>query len=192
MTQDQKVILAYVVGVALGDGNLSRPNKRATRLRVTCDSKYPSIAQEVTSVLRALFPENNVSIVPGPRDSYFNISVYSNKLDIYLPWRVGAGTKIMQKACVPNWILTERRFIRACLRGLFQTDGSLYFDRNYLMANFTNNIQELCTQVKKMCETLGYRPHMYEAAQRSGNPKYTVRLSREVKKFIREIELQKS
>lgn len=39
--------LSYIVGVALGDGNLSNPNGRALRLRITCDEKYPGIANEM-------------------------------------------------------------------------------------------------------------------------------------------------
>lgn len=31
---------AYIIGVAIGDGNLSNSNGRAVRLRVTCDNKY--------------------------------------------------------------------------------------------------------------------------------------------------------
>lgn len=34
---------AYVIGVAIGDGNLSNPNGRAVRLRVTWDTKYPAL-----------------------------------------------------------------------------------------------------------------------------------------------------
>jgi len=44
-------LLAYVVGVALGDGNLSNPNGRATRLRITCDAKYPRLARKIARSL---------------------------------------------------------------------------------------------------------------------------------------------
>jgi len=38
---EDKKLHAYIVGLALGDGNLSNPNGRAVRLRITCDKKYP-------------------------------------------------------------------------------------------------------------------------------------------------------
>ena len=38
---------AYVVGVAIGDGNLSNPNGRAVRLRITCDKKYPALIARI-------------------------------------------------------------------------------------------------------------------------------------------------
>ncbi|MEX0918256.1 MAG: LAGLIDADG family homing endonuclease [Candidatus Paceibacterota bacterium] len=191
MDQKRTLILAYVVGVALGDGNLSRPNKRATRLRVTCDQRYPTIAKEITRSLAFLFPNNKVSQVPGPKETYFNISVYSNKLDAYLPWKVGCGTKIEQGATVPLWIFKQPSYMRACLRGLLQTDGSIYTDRGYCMINFCNNILPLAKAVEQMIKKLGYMPHLYEAKQQSGNPKYTVRLSRNVAAFLEDIKFTK-
>lgn len=186
-----KTNLAYVIGVALGDGNLSSPNKRATRLRVTCDSNYLGIEQEICAALKTLFPTNSVSKVKGPKDTYFNISVYSNKLDEFMPWKVGCGSKFEQNARVPDWVFQKTEYIYACLRGLIQTDGSIYLDRGYKMVNFTNNTEDLAVDVKTMMEGLGYKPHLYKAGQKSGNPKFTVRLSSRVDKFIDEIDLKK-
>lgn len=39
MNKEDKRNLAYVIGIAFGDGNLSNPNGRAVRLRVSCDKK---------------------------------------------------------------------------------------------------------------------------------------------------------
>jgi len=184
--------LAYVIGVALGDGNLSNPNKRAIRLRVTCDSSYQQTANEITQALKKLLPNNKVSHQRGPKDSYFNISVYSNKLGDYMPWKVGYGSKFVQQAHVPKWITTNKKFTRACLRGLIQTDGSIYMDRGYRMINFTNIILPLAEDTKSMIEELGYKPHLYNTMQKTGNIKYTVRLSVNVDKFIAEIKLSKT
>lgn len=183
---------AYIVGVALGDGNLSNPNGRATRLRITCDSAYQGIAEEIIHSLRTLFPDNKVSIISHAPTTYFNISVYSNQLNELLPWRVGFGTKFEQNAHVPDWIKADRDFSICCLRGLLQTDGCIYTDRGYRMVNFTNNTFALAQDVLEVMESLGYGPKMYKAAQKSIHPKYTVRLSRDVEKFLKEINLQKS
>lgn len=59
------------------------------------------------------------------------------------------------------------------------------------MVNFTNNTLALAQDVLEVIESLGYKPKLYKAAQKSLNPKYTVRLSREVDKFLSEIKLQK-
>jgi DNA-binding transcriptional regulator WhiA len=188
---DHNVHLAYIIGVALGDGNLSRPNKRVTRLRITCDSRYTKIADEIIASLKVLFPKNKVSVVPSPKLSYFNISVYTNYLDECLPWKVGQGSKFMQAAHVPTWIFTNKIFIRACLKGLLQTDGSVYQDRGYTMVNFSNNIPVLAENVQVMMRCLGYHPRLSVTEQRSGRPKYTVRLAKNVKSFLHELALRK-
>lgn len=184
--------LAYIIGVALGDGNLSCPNGRATRLRVTCDATYPNIAQEIVGSLENLFPKNKISIVPGSTDTYFNISIYSNKLNEFIPWQVGKGSKFQQTAHVPDWIKRDKQLIRYCLKGLIQTDGSIYSDRGYTMINFTNVIKQLSNDVYFMIQELGYQPHIYTSMQKSGNNKYTVRLSKHVDDFVKEIDISKS
>ena len=192
VTAAEKQNLAYIIGVALGDGNLSNPNKRATRLRVTCDSSYPTLAKEIETALRLLFPTNTVSRVKKKGGTCFDISVYSNKLNEYMSWQVGLGSKHIQNAHVPHWILDDIQYIRPCLKGLIQTDGSIYTERKYLTVNFTNVIEILANDVKGMMEQIGYAPHIYQSMQKSGNYKYTVRLSKGVAKFIDEIRLTKT
>ena len=62
MNYAQKKTLAYVIGVALGDGNLSNPNGRAVRLRITCDKKYPILINKMRAAIQFILPENKVSI----------------------------------------------------------------------------------------------------------------------------------
>lgn len=38
-------VLAYLIGVGIGDGNLSLMNGRSIRLRISCDTKYPHLVQ---------------------------------------------------------------------------------------------------------------------------------------------------
>jgi DNA-binding transcriptional regulator WhiA len=188
----KEALTAYIIGVSLGDGNLSKPNGRATRLRITCDNKYPQIKEEIIDSLQTLFPDNRVSIVASGKYTYCNISVYSNRLDEIIPWKVGEGSKFEQQAMVPDWIKEDKEFAKHCLRGLLQTDGSIYKDRGYLMVNFTNNTLPLVNDAKYMMEELGFYPKLYKAKQKSTHPKYTVRLAKSVGDFIELIGLYKS
>jgi len=140
-----KTTLAYVVGVALGDGNLSNPNGRATRLRITCDTKYPQLQQRIILAIQELMPKNKVSIVRGGKKSYCDISCYSNQWEQLLGWHVGAGSKIKQKIRIPGWIFSKKIYLKRCLKGLFETDGSIYLDRGYLMVNFVTAIPTLAS-----------------------------------------------
>src|SRR3989344_3288194 len=185
-----KQATAYIVGVALGDGNLSNSNGRAIRLRVTCDMRYLQIQEEIMSALQKILPDNKISKVPRPRNC-LDISVHSNKLQGFIPWEVGKGPKDSQNAHVPAWILEQEIFTKECLRGLLQTDGSIYHDRGYLMINFTNNTLQLCRDVVTMMQKLSFKPTFHQAMNKSGTRKYTVRLARKPDLLIKTIGLYK-
>lgn len=186
-----KEFQAYIIGVALGDGNLSIPNGRVTRLRITCDAKYKKINAEMFGSVKLLFPKNKVAIVPRDKHTHFDISVYSNALSSLLPWKAGRGPKEGQRARVPEWIFEDTTFMKHCLLGLLQTDGSVYRDRGYLMVNFCNNIRELAEDVFVMISMLGFRPSFHTTPVGT-KTKYTVRVARYTQEFIKTINLQKS
>ena len=182
---------AYIIGVALGDGNLSKPNGRAVRLRITCDARYPQVANEIAEALKKVLPTNAVSIVRGPKDTYFNISVYSNKLTEWIPWKVGRGSKIDQNIRVPNWIRESQSFTRACLRGLLQTDGSIYVDRGYTMLNFCNVVKPLALDVHTMLKAIGFQPTFTQTLDRK-RIKYTVRVAKDCNRLVKDLHFYKA
>lgn len=159
-----KKSIAYIIGVALGDGNLSNPNGRAVRLRITCDKKYPLLIKNIIKNLEIVFPNNKVSIVD--RINAVDVSVYSNDLENILGWKAKGGSKIFQKVSVPIWIKHNSTYRKECLRGLFQTDGSLYFDRGYVMANFTSVCYTLIKDVEEMLENISFKTKVRKVIHR--------------------------
>src|SRR5258708_4597734 len=121
---------AYVIGVAIGDGNLSNPNGRAVRLRITCDNKYPKLQTRILESLKELLPENKVSEY-NRKKNCTDIYCYSNKLEDILGWKALSGPKYKQRVRVPSWIFNNPEWIKRCLRGLIETDGCVYVDRKY-------------------------------------------------------------
>lgn len=107
-------------------------------------------------------------------------------------WKVGRGSKIEQKVRVPEWIRADPKFSKVCLRGLIQTDGCIYVDRGYQMVNFTNNSESLALDVRRMIEDLGFTPNYLKILNDHKNFKYTVRVSRDAKRFIRALRLYKA
>lgn len=111
--------LAYITGVALGDGNLSNPNGRAIRLRITCDTRYPKLIDRFTYSIRTLLPNNQVSLI-NTAPTHANISCYSNKWEGWLGWNASGGTKCWHFSMDPfqsdipvflfAWINRDRRF----------------------------------------------------------------------------------
>jgi DNA-binding transcriptional regulator WhiA len=184
-----KFLQSYIIGVALGDGNLSNPNGRAVRLRVTCDKKYPKLIVHIKSSLKALLPENKVGLVN--KTGCIDISVYSNQLPELIGYPWNGGPKIVQDVGVPIWIKSNVQYYKECLRGLFQTDGCIYNDRGYVMVNFTSAGKRLADDVLLMMNKLEYHPHVQKIYQNKIYVRYTVRLSKDVKGFIKEINLWK-
>jgi len=93
---------------------------------------------------------------------------------------------------VPDWILNDLEYTSHCLKGLFQTDGSIYKDREYVMVNFTNLIKPLIDDVFNMMSALGFHPKIQSSIQKNDNIKYVVRLSQNVDSFIDQIKLSKT
>ena len=182
--------LAYIIGVAMGDGNISNPNGRATRLRITCDLKYKNLISNIISTIQRLLPKNKVSVIN--RKNCLDISCYSNKWEGILGWKVGNGSKEMQKISVPIWIKNNKTYALSCLKGLFETDGSIYFDRKYKMVNFVTIIPTLAEDVMEMIEKIGFKPNMQKIKIKNSKIKYTIRVSKSTENFIKLVGIDKS
>ena len=190
MTQQDKTNLAYIIGIALGDGNLSNPNGRAVRLRITCDTKYPNLIKNICDSLQKIFPNNKVTIVKKLK-TCIDISCYSNKLEKLLGWQAKGGSKYNQKVGVPDWIKTDKKYVSACLLGLLQTDGSIYSDRGYKMVNFVTIIPILAQDTIFLIKKLGYRPKIYKIPT-NHKTRYNIKLSQNVQSFIDELGFYKN
>lgn len=184
-------LLAYVVGIALGDGNLSNPNGRATRLRITCDLKYPKLIQKIQTSIAALLPKNKVSIVKR-HENCLDISCYSNKWENLLGWHANKGSKLIQHISIPNWIKTNSEYKINCLKGLIETDGSIYTDRKYLMVMFTNGSYNLAKDVLEMIIFLGFKPRFYASNKNRRNIIYRIRIAINVVGFLDLIKPEKA
>ena len=121
-----------LLGLYLGDGCIS-PGARTARLRISLDSKYPTIIREARELLERSFPANSVDAVPFHNGSAVNVSVYSSHLVCLFPQH-GPGPKHKRKIALEPWqaSLVEQApwaFIRGCIRSdgwrVRQQDGPL-------------------------------------------------------------------
>lgn len=181
--------LAYIIGVALGDGNLSNPNGRAVRLRITCDLKYPKLIQKMCRAIKRLLPNNKVSIISKP--TFCNISCYSNKWENLLGWQALEGPKHKQKVSIPKWVMDDVQYAIPCLRGLLETDGSIYIDRGYKMANFVTIIRPLADNVMDIIARLGFKANIY-TINTTPKTRYTIRVSKNIEEFIKVVGFNKA
>ncbi len=190
-----KNLQAYVVGLSIGDGNLSLVRK-TIRLRISCDDKYPNLILHIISSLKSLFPQNKVGTVKK-KGNCTDVYVYSNHLEKLLGWKATKGSKFKQNVTTPDWIKKTKEYKINYLRGLIETDGAIYKDRGYPMVIFVTIIESLALEVKNLIENLGFKPKFYKL---KANPKspfqqkdfYHIRLSKDVQKFLDIIQPDKS
>lgn len=182
-----KTLQAYVIGLALGDGNLSNPNGRSTRLRIICDTKYPGLIEKIAASLKALLPDNKVSIVKR-KGNCLDVGVYSNSLETLLGGSAKRGSKFVQQVDIPKWVFDKLEYQIACLQGLLETDGTIYSDRGYKAIMFTSIIKPLADSTNRIFSNLGFRTRLYTIQQRGKQynyqTRYNIRLARDVQKFL--------
>ena len=183
---DDKKLHAYIVGLALGDGNLSNQNGRTVRLRITCDKKYSILNKYIFDSLQKFLPDNSVFMVESKTS--VDIVCYSNKLEKLLGWEAKGGSKYKQKVKIPKWILSSKIYTKECLRGLVQTDGSIFTDRGYKIVNIASNIESLAKTIVSAIISIGYKPNM-QIHQDPKTQKHTIRISKNTSKFIKDIEV---
>ncbi|MDD5721390.1 MAG: LAGLIDADG family homing endonuclease [Candidatus Pacebacteria bacterium] len=135
-----------------------------------------------------IFIKNKVSIVD--RVNAVDVSVYSNDLEDLLGWKAKNGSKIKQRVCIPDWIKENEIYQKECIRGLFQTDGSLYFDRGYKMANFTSACITLIQDVSEILNSLGFNVKSRKVIDK-GKIKYVIRISKDVEVFVETVNFWK-
>jgi hypothetical protein len=113
--------IAELVGVILGDGNLNRK-----QLRIFGNRKENEYYRYLLSLIWNIF-EVDSKISPHMNINGIKIVVDSVKVCEYL-FSVGLkfGSKIKNKTTVPRWIFNNEKYLKSCIRGLFDTDGSFF------------------------------------------------------------------
>jgi hypothetical protein len=110
------------------------------------------------------------------------LEISKKNLDLILGYQV--GSKIRNQSTIPIWIWDKKLFLISCLRGLFDTDGSIYkTGGKYKIVNYCSHDLTLLKDIKKALEILGFHPY-------SNNINTNVELGRqlEVNRFFKEIK----
>jgi len=194
---DDQSLRAYIIGLSIGDGNLSNQSGTATKLRISCDDKYPNLRNKIVTSLQSLLPKNKVGIVKR-KGNCTDVYVHSNHLEPLLGWKARQGSKFSQNVTTPKWIRENDEYKIAYIRGLIETDGCIYHDRGYLMVMFTTIIKDLALEAHEIINSLGFGSKFYAVNQKSNKYNfnrqnlYHVRLSKNVQSFLDLVKPNKS
>lgn len=156
---------AYLLGLYLGDGCISRAQRGVYRLRITLDSRYPAIISECQGALEALFPDKRARARQRPRSQCVDVSMWSKHWPCFIPQH-GPGPKHRRQICLVGWqsSIVERQ-PQPLLRGLIHSDGTriVATERSgarvrraprYAFSNRSEDIKQIFCE---SCDALGIR-----------------------------------
>ncbi|MFW9968681.1 MAG: LAGLIDADG family homing endonuclease [Candidatus Odinarchaeota archaeon] len=156
--------LAEFIGIMLGDGHL---NKKIYRLQISFNGfNEKQYLHYVKNKINAMFNidpkerwERNQKNAIGNEKGMFLYIDNKNFFNELISHGLKPGNKVKNQVGVPDWIKKEKLYMKSCLRGLFDTDGSISVlnKRSSLLIDFTNASLPLVTDFKEMCESLDIR-----------------------------------
>jgi len=163
----KSVQLAEFTGIVLGDGGISKRQVTVTLHRIT-DKKYSYF---VRGLIKKLF-----NVIHGKycdqKGLADNIVVSRSDLVDFCKDNLGLkiGNKIKQQVDIPNWIKENKKFQIACVRGLVDTDGSVWDHKynsngkmySYKKLGFTSLSKPLLYSVFSILKDNGLNPRMYK------------------------------
>ena len=187
--------LAELCGILLGDGGMTDSQIRITLNKKT-DANYGKF---VARLLAKIFKEKPA------------VGFYRNVITLTLSGvnlvkameKIGLqrGNKVAHQVSIPKWILQNKEFAKACVRGLIDTDGGVYFHRHisggrrymHFGLTFTNHSKRLIQGLQNILEKNNFVPstnnpkkiYIYKLREveryfnviGSHNPKHTERLN---------------
>lgn len=150
--------LAEFIGIVMGDGNVSKYYANIS-LNSISDQHYIHYVRRLSS---ELFPGAPISTLPRKNKNLTCVRICSRIVANFLK-NMGI---ISYKKVIPNWILAKESYRLACIKGLFDTEGSISFKiyrsrkgtSVYKQLNFRNADQKLMRFVRDELVALGLKP----------------------------------
>lgn len=125
------VELAEFVGIVLGDGGLTR-DQCVISLHMIDDIEY---SEYVRVIINKLF-DANATTVSYPKHHVIKVVVSGISLiKILESFGLKVGNKMKHKIDIPDWIKDNREYLRACRRGLYDTDGATFTHKHTVLGH---------------------------------------------------------
>lgn len=168
-TPKQDPELAEFVGIMIGDGGVA-PYHISITLNSETDRLYIKFVKRLIMRLFAVKPKT----YKDPDSKALDIVVQRKSL-VEFCQKIGlkTGNKIKQGLDIPEWILDNAEFTKNCIRGLVDTDGSL-FVHSYIVKNktysypkisFTSASSNLIKSVYKALIKLGFNARINKSGK---------------------------
>ncbi|TKJ26926.1 MAG: hypothetical protein CEE42_03660 [Promethearchaeota archaeon Loki_b31] len=184
-------ILSEMCGIILGDGNLNFNIGLTITLNRIDESDY---VDYVSKLMTKIF-HKTPSYIPSKVSKGIQLIIYGKEIVEELEsFGLIEGNKVLHQVSVPKIIINSRNLVICCLRGLFDTDGSIYVLKRakHIQIDFTNSSKPLVEDFKNMCNILNIETTKIYEDKRT-DVKYYVKISKKnhIRKFIEIIKPKK-
>ncbi|MCX6712382.1 MAG: hypothetical protein NT041_01670, partial [Candidatus Vogelbacteria bacterium] len=152
--------LAEFVGIMIGDGGVA-PYHISITLNSKTDFEYSKYVCRLLKKLLNVSPK-----IYRDKDSLaMNLIIHRIELvDFCQKIGLKKGNKLKQNLDLPDWVKESDKFFLACLRGLFDTEGSVFIHRyksggkmyHYPKMSFTSRSEALIKSVWKALKKFGF------------------------------------
>ncbi len=161
--------LAEFIGIMIGDGSISTYQCQIT-LNSETDYEYSLYVEKLVfklfkiKISRYLRSETKALVLRFSRKKI---------VDFLITIGLKKGHKIRQKVDIPSWIKSNLEYQKACLRGLVDTDGSLFHENHkmkgkkhtYPRLSFVTSSPYLASSVMEIFELLNLSPNLRRMGQ---------------------------
>lgn len=145
--------LAEFIGIMLGDGNIHQNS-----IRIAFDKRNKTYINYVKELFKKIFNTYPKQRIFTGKNLAFLYYYNKNLVEKLIELGLKRGNKIKTQIGIPHWIKENKNYSKACIKGLIDTDGCIYFCKRdkQTYVKFTNYNQELLNDFKETTKNLGY------------------------------------
>lgn len=156
----QSVKLAEFIGIVLGDGNIG-----SHHISIYQGKENKEYVYFIQRLINGLFKYE--AKIHNYKNIFLILCSGVNLVEFLERIGLKRGNKIKNQVDMPQWIKENLQFRKACIRGLFDTDGGIYFHKHVskgikycnLGFCFTSYSKPLLKSFGKTLKILGYNIH---------------------------------
>ncbi|MGH7174849.1 MAG: LAGLIDADG family homing endonuclease [Minisyncoccia bacterium] len=157
--------LAEFVGIMIGDGGIGNAWQAVITVNAIVDKDY---AKYIKNLCIDLFDVTPIVRKRMNRQALDIVLTSINVVDFLVSCGLPRGNKLAQGLEIPGWIMQNKSFRKACLRGLVDTDGCIFIHEHNVNKKeyrniglcFTSYSPELLRQVACVFEEFEVIPHI--------------------------------
>ena len=189
--------LAELVGIILGDGNIhsySKGKKVGTYMvRIAGDFRFEFdyFNNYVSNLIMNLFNMKSKFYQKKNSNSYYLIIHSKTLVKFFYLIGLNSGNKIKNQTTIPKWIWEKESYLKACVRGLIDTDGSIYellpHWPGLFQLTFENKNITLLKDTRKAFLKLGFQVSRLCGSKKRGSTKFYITRKDQIKKYLKEI-----